>query len=161
VGQQQVNTYLWNCWSRAAITVSAPAGAKGSSSQQGAGGIAGFNSSQETGGGKRQGKALAGCVALNPSVSAPEGFERVGRVIGDSAGDVENCYAWSAMPVTTGGSPAEPFVLENAEGVATRWSIDGADCAEKPEQSFYQGLDWDFGAVWKMGGDGYPALQWQ
>jgi hypothetical protein len=165
VGQQQLNTYLWNCWSRAAISVSAPQGARGSSSLQGAGGIAGFYGSQETGGPKRSGKALASCVALNPSVSAPNGFERVGRVIGenfqgtnDSIGPdlivaaQENNHGWSGMAVTvSGAAPADPY--------ANR--VDGADCAEKPEQSFYQSLGWDFNSIWKMGGDGYPALQWQ
>jgi hypothetical protein len=160
-----VNTYLWNCWSKAAITVSASKDEKGSASQQGAGGIAGFNGSQETGGAKRQGKALSGCVALNPSISAPNGFERAGRVIGENFEGVneligedvinaaqENNYAWSGMAVTVGGAaPASPY--------ANR--VDGADCAEKPEQSFYQSIGWDFDTIWKMGGDGYPALQWQ
>jgi hypothetical protein len=38
---------------------------------------------------------------------------------------------------------------------------DGADCAAKPVQSVFTGLDWDFSTVWKMGADGYPVLQWQ
>jgi hypothetical protein len=165
VGQQQVNTYLWNCWSKAAITVSAPGGATGSASQQGAGGIAGFNGSQETGGAKWQGKALSSCVALNPSVSAPNGFERVGRVIGENFQGVneaigvdiinaeqENNHGWSGMAVTVSGVvPASPYDKR----------VDGGDCAEKPERSFYQGLGWDFNSIWKMGDDGYPALRWQ
>jgi hypothetical protein len=165
VGQQQVNTYLWNCWSKAAITVIAPKDAAGSSSQQGAGGIAGFNGSQETGGAKRTGKALSSCVALNPSVSAPNGFERVGRVIGENFQGVneaigdgvisaaqENNHGWDGMAVTvSGAAPAVPYAKR----------VDGAACAEKPERSFYQSLGWDFVNVWKMGGDGYPALQWQ
>jgi hypothetical protein len=165
VGQQQVNTYLWNCWSRAAITVSAPRDATGSASQQGAGGIAGFNGSQETGGVKRSGKALSSCVALNPSVAAPNGFERVGRVIGENFQGVnelmgdeaisaaqENNHGWSGMAVTVGdAAPASPYAKR----------VDGGDCAAKPAQAFYQSLGWDFGKVWKMGGDGYPALQWQ
>jgi hypothetical protein len=163
VGQQQVNTYLWNCWSKAAITVTAPKDEKGSASQQGAGGIAGFNGSQETGGAKRQGKALSSCVALNPSISAPNGFERVGRVIGENFQGVneligtgvinaaqENNHARSGMSVTVSGA-APPY--------ANR--VDGADCPEKPEQPFYQNLGWDFDKVWKMGGDGYPALRWE
>jgi hypothetical protein len=40
--------------------------------------------------------------------------------------------------------------------------VDGADCDEKPLQSFYQTtLLWDFTNVWKMGSDGYPILRWQ
>jgi hypothetical protein len=38
---------------------------------------------------------------------------------------------------------------------------DGADCEDKPAQSVYAALGWNFGTVWKMGGNGYPALQWQ
>ena len=166
VGQQQVNTYLWNCWSRAAITVSASKDEQGSSSQQGAGGIAGFNGSQETGGAKRPGKAaLSSCVALNPSISAPNGFERVGRVIGENFQGVnelvgedvidaaqENNHGWSGMAVTVGGAaPETPYAH----------SVDGEDCPEKPERSFYESLGWDFGSIWKMGADAYPALQWQ
>jgi hypothetical protein len=144
VGQQQAHTYLWNCWSKAAITVNAPANVAGSTSAQGAGGIAGFNGSQETGGAKRQGRALSGCVALNPSIAAPNGFERVGRVIGDNAGTRENNHGWSGMTFTVSHTTA----------------VDGEDCAEKPPQSFYQGLGWDFETVWEMAGD-YPALRWE
>ena len=166
VGQQQVNTYLWNCWSRAAITVSASKDERGSASQQGAGGIAGFNGSQETGGAKRPGKAaLSSCVALNPSISAPNGFERIGRVIGENFQGVnelvgedvidaaqENNHGWSGMAVTVGGAaPETPYAH----------SVDGEDCPEKPEQSFYESLGWDFAGIWKMGADAYPALQWQ
>jgi hypothetical protein len=165
VGQQQVNTYLWNCWSKAIITVSAPKDATGSASQQGAGGIAGFNGSQETGGAKRPGKALSSCVALNPSVAAPNGFERLGRVIGENfqgANELigegiinaaqENNHGWSGMAVTVGhAAPESPYEKR----------VDGTDCPEKPEQSFYQSLGWDFGNIWKMDGDGYPAFQWQ
>jgi hypothetical protein len=165
VGQQQVNTYLWNCWSKAAITVSASRDERGSSSQQGAGGIAGFNGSQETGGPKRSGKALSSCVALNPSISAPKGFERIGRVIGENFQGVnelvgtgvisaaqENNHGWSGMSVTvSGAAPDSPYALR----------VDGADCPEKPAQAFYESLGWDFAGIWKMGGDGYPVLQWQ
>jgi hypothetical protein len=163
VGQHQVATALSNCWSRAGITVSGLKGEKESAAQQGAGGIAGFCAA---GGGGDYTEdfapaELGNCVALNPFVSAPNGFERVGRIIGDSTGDVENCYGWKDMPVTTKGSPAEPFVFKDDGGVPVRWSIDGSDCAEKPDQAFYQDLGWDFANVWKMGGDGYPALQWQ
>jgi hypothetical protein len=65
------------------------------------------------------------------------------------------------MSVTVSGSPAQPFELQNSDGVLTRFSIDGDDCAAKPAQSLYEGLGWDFVTVWKMGRDGYPALRWQ
>jgi hypothetical protein len=165
VGQHQVATVLLNCWSRAEITVSGLKGQTESAAQQGAGGIAGFCAAGE-GGPYTDGFAgayLGNCVALNPFIKAPNGFERVGRVIGDSTGDVYNSYGWSGMPVLTkNGSPAEPFVLKDASGVLTRWSIDGTGCPEKPGVELYRDtLGWDFNTIWTMGDDGYPALQWQ
>jgi hypothetical protein len=39
---------------------------------------------------------------------------------------------------------------------------DGADCDAMPAQIVYEkNLGWNFATVWKMGSDGYPALQWQ
>ena len=38
---------------------------------------------------------------------------------------------------------------------------DGADCDPIPAEKVYRDLGWDFGAVWKIGSDGYPAFQWQ
>jgi hypothetical protein len=37
---------------------------------------------------------------------------------------------------------------------------DGANTAERPAQSVYTDLSWDFRTVWTMGSDGYPILQW-
>jgi hypothetical protein len=161
VGQQQIYTYLWNCYSRSAITVNAPAGAAGNACQEGAGGIAGFNGSEETGGAKRQSMALSSCVALNPSITAPNGFEKIGRVTGKalgtslsneygeynppSSGAHENDYAWSGMTV-----PATAYDRQ----------FNGADCDAKPNQAFYQSLGWDFANVWKMSGD-WPVLIWE
>jgi hypothetical protein len=164
VGQHQVATVLLNCWSRAEITVSGLKGQIEMAAQQGAGGIAGFCAAGE-GGPYTEGFAaayLGNCVALNPFISAPNGFDRVGRVIGDSTGDVYKSYAWSNMPVLTSGSPAEPFVLKDTSGAPTRWSIDGTDCVAKPARQFYEEtLEWNFNTIWMMGGDGYPHLQWE
>jgi hypothetical protein len=63
---------------------------------------------------------------------------------------VENNIAWSGMTLTGGDA-----------GDKGTNGQDGADCAEKPEQSVYEGLDWDFATIWKMGNDGYPALRWE
>jgi hypothetical protein len=147
VGQKQVNTRLYNCYSRAEITVSAPAGARSAMAGEGAGGIAGYGIGHVL---------FTSCVALNPSISAPNGYDHLGRIVGDyssyGGGTIipsVNSYGWSAMPVTvTGGVPWEK-------------NDNGNDCAEKPEQSFYQGLGWDFTNVWEMGNDGYPHLQWE
>ena len=163
VGQHQVATYMKNCYSRASVTVNALETEKGSASQQGAGGIAGFCAS---GGGGSYTDGFAGallysCVALNPSVSAPNGFPRVGRVIGDSTGNVGAVYGWEGVSLTVNGEAAPPFELRNAQGAVTNVSISGTDCAAKPARSLYEGLGWDFVNVWKMGGDGYPKLRWQ
>ncbi|MDR0568677.1 MAG: cadherin-like beta sandwich domain-containing protein [Spirochaetaceae bacterium] len=152
VGQMQIYTYLWNCYSTAAVTVSAGQGALGNMSQQGAGGIAGYNASAETGGVKRPGKnALSSCVALNPSISAPNGFEHTARLIGWNSGEQQDNYSWSGMAVTVSG----------AAPLETLHRFDGAECAEKPAQAFYEGIGWDFAEVWRMAGDGYPRLQWE
>ena len=161
VGQMQFYTYLWNCYSRAEINVTSPAGAAGNMSQQGVGGITGFNGSGETGGIKRPGKkAISSCVALNPSITAPSGFGRLGRVIGDNAtgvlentavgGQYQDVYGWSDMPVLVDGAPS---AYENR--------VDGTDCAAQPNQAFYEGIGWDFAQIWKMGAGGYPRLQWE
>jgi hypothetical protein len=157
VGQHQLQTVLSNCWSRAEITVSGLKGQIEMAAQQGAGGIAGFSF-----GTVASGVFLKNCVALNPFISAPNGFERVGRVVGDSGGVVYDSYAWQDMPVLTSGSPAEPFVFRNANGEPTRWSIDGTDCTAKPGIELYRDtLEWDFDNIWKMGSDGYPHLRWE
>jgi hypothetical protein len=57
------------------------------------------------------------------------------------------------MTITIGGTPYTPD--PDADG------FDGADCTAQPDQSVYTGLGWDFSTVWKMGGEGYPVLQWQ
>jgi hypothetical protein len=159
VGQHQFYTSLSNCWSRAEITVSGLRGQIESAAQQGAGGIAGYSISGVSGNDTR----LENCVALNPFINSPNGFERVGRVVGDnSGGEAYRSYGWSDMPVLTSGSPADPFVLKDNNGVPTRWSIDGTDCTAKPGVELYRDtLEWDFNTIWKMGGDGYPHLQWE
>jgi hypothetical protein len=159
VGQHQFYTTLMTCWSRAEITVSGQRGSVEASAQQGAGGIAGYSISGKPG---DAGDAyIMNCVALNPFINAPNGFERVGRVVGDSGGEVYYSYAWSGMPVLTSGSPAEPFVYRNPNGIPTSWNIDGGDCEEKPDLELYAELGWDIPTIWIMGRDGYPHLQWE
>jgi hypothetical protein len=40
-------------------------------------------------------------------------------------------------------------------------NVDGDNCALQPPQNFYTAapLNWNFGSIWTMGSDGYPALQ--
>jgi hypothetical protein len=159
-GQNQIETILRRCYSRSMITVTGSPGERADMANQGAGGIAGFSVSKET-------DAVLGCVALNPSVSAPNGFPSVGRVVGTNnpvyvaggfedqtaAGVMRNNYASTAMLITVNGVSKNLIINKNG--------IDGATCLAKPPQSLYEGLGWDFVTVWKMGGDGYPALRWQ
>jgi hypothetical protein len=137
VGQNQVNTYIRRCYSTAVISVTNQAGT-------GIGGIAGMNASAQT-------DAVTACVALNQSLTAPKG-NNINRVTGTTGGSRSNNHAWSGMTVITGGTYTE----RKGDTLA-----DGADCAEKPTQAFYESIGWNFTNVWKMGNDGYPKLQWQ
>jgi hypothetical protein len=135
-GQNQVNTYIRRCYSTA--EVSANGGIVG--------GIAGLNASNMSDG------AITACVALNPSITITTG-RNIHRIVGNTGtGNLSNNYAWSGMIVTTATS------ITPAIGHA---AADGADCDEKPNQSFYENIGWDFVSVWKMGADGYPQLRWQ
>jgi hypothetical protein len=139
VGQNQANAGLKNSYSIATVSTT-------SSASTGIGGIAGFN-------GNTNGAAsVTGCVALNPSLAAPAG-NNIHRVTGNSPGAISNSHAWSGMAITTGGMYAK------AEGAT---AADGADCDEKPNRVFYEGLGWDFSDIWTMGtDDDYPQLRWQ
>jgi len=137
VGQNQVNTYIRRCYSTAAISVTNQAGT-------GIGGIAGMNAST-------QADAITACVALNQSLTAPKG-NNINRVTGTTGGNRSNNYGWTNMPINAGTGT---YTERKGDTLA-----DGADCAEKPVQSFYSGLGWDFTNVWKMGTD-YPKLKWQ
>jgi hypothetical protein len=95
-------------------------------------------------------------VALNSAVSGIDtgsgGVLKVYRIGGlsnlDGGGPIlDDNMAWSAMPVT-GGSVTDKGLDKQ----------DGEDCAEKPTRSVYEGLGWDFTAIWQMAGD-YPALR--
>jgi hypothetical protein len=139
VGQNQANTYIRRCYSRAVIVTT-----NGSS----IGGIAGMNASTLA-------SAITGCVALNPSLTAASG-NNINRVVGSSSGtgNLINNLAWSGMTVTATGGTYTPDIGADAKG--------GADIATLPlGQADYAALGWEFPSVWKMGSDGYPILQWQ
>jgi hypothetical protein len=150
VGQNQVAAVIERCYSRASIGVRAAKDAAGRSSQQGAGGIAGYNAVMDG----RAAGTVQGCAALNEEITSSGGFDRVYRVAGDGGGILENNLAWADMPVSISGSPSP-----NADPGGS--AKDGADCADKPDQAAYQSLGWDFTTVWKMDESGYPALRWQ
>ena len=168
VGQNQVESILRRCYSTMAVVVTAPPNTTASEANLGAGGIAGFSVSAEKDG-------VAACVALNPSVSAPNGFTsgkvaRLGRVVGTTspiyvadgftAGrGLRDNYAWG-VTVTSEGNPIdiEPYI----DGVNGRDVPANYFSGDKPSQAFYTTLlGWDFASVWKMGADGYPKLKWQ
>ena len=138
VGQNQINTYVRRSYSTAVISTT-------NSADTGVGGITGMNMSTMDGG------AITACVALNPSLSSPAG-NNIYRITGTADGNSSNNHAWSGMTVTTGGT----YTADIGPAAA-----DGADCEEKPNQAFYEGLGWDFDNIWKMGIDGYPQLMWQ
>jgi hypothetical protein len=143
VGQNQIHAVVRRCYSRSALAVRAAENAGTSQSQRGAGGVAGYNAGTVT-----------ACAALNPSISSG-GFGLIRRVAGNGSGALENNRASSAMGITiSGGAPPEPESGENTK--------DGADCEAQPEESLFGGaLGWDFAAVWEMGDNSYPVLQWQ
>ena len=149
VGVNQTQTYIRRSYSRAALSITDTTDKVVGSWSGGVGGIAGFNASMLS-------DAITACVALNPSLNAAQGnyIQRVvGRPTTTSTGDGRsNNHAWSGMTVTTGG------VYTPDKGVN---ATDGADCAQKPNQAFYENIGWDFVNVWKMGADGYPKLMWQ
>lgn len=150
VGQNQVAAITQRCYSIASVSVSAEA--------LGLGGIAGYSAkpaeSSSVPEEDRGRGTVQNCFALNPSLTAPGGFERVYRVIGAGGGTLSGNMASSAMVITINGQPSANSDI----GLNAR---DGATCQPKPAQSVYENLGWDFDNVWKMGSDGYPLLQWQ
>jgi hypothetical protein len=94
---------------------------------------------------------IENCAALNPSLTAGRSVHRITGSIADNA-ILSNNIGRADMAWTPGPDAAD----KTANG------LDGADCAAKPVQSVFESdLGWDFASVWKIGGDGYPVLQWQ
>ena len=128
-------------------------GQPGVSAESVAGGIAGNNYYSASAG-------IENCAALNAGVTgtattADSSFN-IHRVAGNNRDGAycSNNIANSAMTLT--GSGAAIATAPDSNG------LDGADCAAQPDRSVYTDLlGWDFATVWKMGGAGYPVLQWQ
>jgi hypothetical protein len=140
VGQNQVDTYVANCYSRANVITT--------NTSPGIGGIAGLNASELQG-------SISGCVALNESIYTVNG-SNIHRVVGllDPVATLDNNYAWDEMPIETdNGTYTADIGLDRP---------DGADCPAQPDVLFYEvGLNWDFTTVWEWDSAGYPRLQWQ
>jgi hypothetical protein len=56
---------------------------------------------------------------------------------------------------------AGPGVSYTAAPIFDADGLDGTVLAAFQTEEDYQALGWDFTTVWKMGGEGYPVLQWQ
>ena len=147
VGQNQVYASVRNCYSVARVSVTDTCDTNKPFTNPGVGGIAGMNASALP-------DSIRGCVALNPGISAAAGA-RIHRVAGwlTPAATLGDNHGYSGMAVVSGGGA---YTSDKGPD-----RVDGADCAEKPPQSFYEGLGWDFTGVWKMGTDGYPVPRWQ
>jgi hypothetical protein len=102
--------------------------------------------------------AIQYCAALNQSVGGEESAPGA---------------AWNVYRIAGAGFPSDQdtgrFVnniahsLMTVQNHADNWyktasGKDGADSAEKPTQSVFAGMGWDFNKVWTMKG-GYPVLQ--
>ncbi|MDR3342763.1 MAG: cadherin-like beta sandwich domain-containing protein [Treponema sp.] len=145
VGQNQVNTYIRRCYSIAAVSTTDT-----SATLTGIGGIAGLNASAMT-------DAITGCVAFNPLIESvttntQNKIHRISATNTGGAAALSHNMAYSGLTPTGGTSYAADKGVDK---------VDGEDCVEKPAQTVYEEIGWDFSNVWKMGGDGYPALKWQ
>jgi hypothetical protein len=150
VGLNQVAAITERCYSVSLVSVRAAKDATTSQAQKGAGGIAGYNSITDG----RAAGTVKNCVALNPSIASGGGFDLLCRVVGNGDGDHTSNLARTDMEIIINGTPS-PLKDRGANGK------DGGDTAARPSQAGYAALGWDFGGVWKMGGGGYPVLQWQ
>jgi hypothetical protein len=138
VGQNQVNTYIRRCYSIATVEAT-------DTGATGVGGIAGMNASTQT-------DAITGNAALNPVIRITGGGStaNIHRMVGAGTNTtgLTNNIGYSGVTISGGSYAADA-------------AKDGADCVEKPASSVFAGMGWDFTNVWKMGANGYPALQWQ
>jgi hypothetical protein len=114
---------------------------------------------------------ITACVALNVGMTLEYSFGGafgLHRILGERNGEkidhdnsvlLSRNIAWASMPLATTqtGQVAQPFTEAPEDMVRT--GVAGEDCDQKPTQSDYTALGWDFGTVWKMGGNGYPELK--
>jgi hypothetical protein len=106
--------------------------------------------------------SIKNCAALNTKIEGKDSSVsgaayNVRRIAGGGTGGESDAPAWAAnigsAVLTAGGTTVASVSKSDGE--------DGADCAAKPAEADYTALGWDFDAVWKMGGNGYPALKWE
>jgi hypothetical protein len=108
------------------------------------GGIAGYNSQTTDHNSRIEDCYVAGAVNLG------------GGVVGQNQVNayIRRCYS---------RAPGKPIAGSNAntaeDAIANCVTLEDYD--PKPAKAYYEGLGWNFSTVWKMGGDGYPHLQWE
>jgi hypothetical protein len=103
--------------------------------------------------------SIQNCVALNTAVRGEDSGSGAAFNAHRIAGTEPNSKSiWAAnianvQTLTAGGSAVPPAPSSDGH--------DGDDCAARPSQTDYEGLGWDFDAVWTMAASGYPVLRWQ
>jgi hypothetical protein len=150
VGQNQIHTYVKNCYSRARVITLDTCDKNAPSTNPGLGGIAGFNASELE-------DSISGCVALNAQITAADG-SLLHRVVGnDTTHTLSNNLGLASLIPTTGGSYVADKGLDRPDGKDT--------IASPPTQAEYEAIGWNFRTstppVWAWDSAGYPRLQWQ
>jgi hypothetical protein len=157
-GANAKQALISKCYARGAVTAkvagsggSDTGGSTGVMIAANAGGIAGAQYVEKY-------PTIQYCAALNQSVggedSTSDAAWNVYRIAGagfpsdQDTGRFVNNIAYSGMTI----APAHT-VASAANGK------DGADTGNKPAQSAYTGMGWDFTTVWQMNSDGYPVLR--
>jgi hypothetical protein len=157
VGSNAKDAVISRCYSLSAVQVTSGNGDMPSIGQPGvtsggsAGGIAGHTYFTQYAVALTK---IENCAALNPSLGGLGTSPNVHRITGGIADN--------AILANNIGRANMAWTPSPEAGQKTADGLDGADCAAQPDRSVYTDLlGWDFAAVWKMGGSGYPVLQWQ
>jgi hypothetical protein len=156
-GANAADAVIATSYARGAVTATVDGGsAKGAGGSMGvpdaanAGGIAG---AQYVGV-----PTIENCVALNTKVeggdSGSDAVYNVHRIAGMGTTD-DAVWKANIANVAALAKGGVAFAPESDPA-----GHDGGDCAATPEQSAYEGLGWDFEAVWEMAGN-YPVLRWE
>jgi hypothetical protein len=109
------------------------------------------------------GSSIENCAALNGEIRLGKySIDGVPpRRIGDTgkggtlSGNIANRDMTFTITKHSTETPDPPAMEKTADG------MDGEDCDPKPAAGVFTAMGWDFGSVWKMGADGYPALAWE
>jgi hypothetical protein len=141
------------CYARGSVTATVVGSGSGDSG--GSIGVAAAASAGGIAGAQYVGApSIKSCVALNTKIEgrgSGAGYQ-VYRIasLGAAGGSVWEANI-AAAALYKDGVPADP--QPDPSG------YDGGYCGEKPAQSAYEALGWDFASIWKMGAAGYPVLR--